>query len=59
MSSRDPLDGIEEDKKEWLEALENVLISDGKEYTEELLKALSLKHYNLKHVKSYGIHQQL
>ena len=31
---------FEKEFQEWLEAFENVLISDGKEYTEELLKAL-------------------
>jgi Pyruvate dehydrogenase complex, dehydrogenase (E1) component len=31
---------FEKEFQEWLEALENVLISDGKEYTEELLRAL-------------------
>ena len=31
---------FEKEFQEWLEALENVLISDGKEYTEELLRSL-------------------
>ena len=31
---------FEKEFQEWLEALENLLISDGKEYTEELLRAL-------------------
>ena len=31
---------FEKEFQEWLEALENVFISDGTEYTEELLKAL-------------------
>ena len=31
---------FEKEFQEWLEALENVIISDGREYTEELLRSL-------------------
>ena len=41
MSSRDPLDGIEEDKKEWLEALENVFENYGDQGVSFLLRSLS------------------
>ena len=41
MSSRDPLEGIEEDKKEWLEALENVFENYGDQGVSFLLRILS------------------
>ena len=44
MSSRDPLDGIEEDKKEWLEALENVFENYGDQGVSFLLRSLSDWH---------------
>ena len=44
MSSRDPLDGIEEDKKEWLEALGNVFENYGDQGVSFLLRSLSDWH---------------
>ena len=44
MNSRDPLDGIEDDKKEWLEALENVFENYGDQGVSFLLRSLSDWH---------------
>ena len=44
MNSQDPLDGIEEDRKEWLEALENVFENYGDRGVSFLLRSLSGWH---------------
>ena len=44
MNNQNPLDGIEEDKKEWLEALENIFENYGDRGVSFLLRSLSGRH---------------
>ena len=44
MNSRNPPEGIEEDRKEWLEAIENIFENYGESGVSYLLRSLSNWH---------------